>query len=168
MIRYSTTSTRGTSLPETGLLGWLEQTRVRLPLRAIDCRFDICGEIAEVETCQVFVQENAKVIDCVYVFALPGGAAIHRCVVDINGRRISAKAEERGKARKLAAEKKAAGHRTALVECERDNVFTLTLGNAAPGDIITVRLAWFQVAERLGAERSLLIPFTPGIRFIPG
>jgi hypothetical protein len=71
-------------------------------------------------------------------------------------------------ARRTVAEKKAAGHRTALVEMDRDNVFTLQLGNTAPGDHIVIRFAYFQMLDRLGEGLSLRIPFCPGIRYIPG
>jgi Ca-activated chloride channel family protein len=71
-------------------------------------------------------------------------------------------------ARRTVAEKKAAGHRTALVEMDRDNVFTLQLGNTAPGDHIVIRFAYFQMLYRLGEGLSLRIPFCPGIRYIPG
>jgi len=64
----------------------------------------------------------------------------------------------------VAAEKKAAGHRTALVESVRENLFELALGNLAPGDTVVVRLCWFQTLDTAGHDRSFRIPFTPGVR----
>ena len=51
---------------------------------------------------------------------------------------------------------------------ERDNLFTLSLGNVQPDDLIVVRFAWFQVLDHSQGTKSLLIPFTPGVRYIPG
>src|SRR6185436_5540337 len=68
----------------------------------------------------------------------------------------------------LAQEKKAAGFRTTLVEMDRDNLFTLSLGNVQPGDVIVIRFAYFQTLTRLGDWTSFNIPFCPGIRYIPG
>ena len=151
-----------------GLIAWLQQTRIQLPLRAVDCRFRVTGDVAVVELDQVFQQTAAEPLDVAYSFPLPHGAATFKCEVDINGRVIRARVMEAQQAREVAAAQKAQGHRTALVQAERENLFTLELGNVAPRDIITVRFAWFQTLERLGSQMSLRIPFCPGLRYIPG
>jgi Ca-activated chloride channel family protein len=151
-----------------GLIGWLEQTAVRLPLRAVDCRFEVCGDLLAVEIDQVFEQNAGRAMDCVYSFPLPGGAAVYRCELHHKDRTIAARVMERQAARQVAAEQKAAGHRTALVEVERENLFTLSLGNLQPGDALTMRFAYFQSLDRDGDAASFRIPFCPGIRYIPG
>jgi len=151
-----------------GLVAWLEQTKITLPLRGVECQFNVCGEVVSVELDQIFHQNSGQPLDCLYTFPLPASAAVYRCQMHVNGRVISARVEEREQARKLAREKKAAGHRTALVEMERDNLFTLSLGNVQPGDIIVVRLAYFQVLTRLGDWTSFSVPFCPGVRYVPG
>lgn len=151
-----------------GLVAWLEQTRVVLPLKSVDCSFDVCGEVVSVEIDQIFQQNNPQPLDCLYTFPLPAGAAVYRCEMHVNGRLIRARVEEREAARKLAAEKKATGYRTALVEMERDNLFTLSLGNVQSGDLVVIRFAYFQTVTRLGDWTSFSIPFCPGIRYIPG
>ena len=75
---------------------------------------------------------------------------------------------ERNEARQLAEEKKAAGFRTALVESERENLFTLSLGNVQPGDIVMIQLKYFQTLRSLAGMPSIEVPFCPGIRYIPG
>lgn len=151
-----------------GLLAWLEKTRIQLPLRAIDCRFQVCGDVATVELCQIFEQTAGEPLDVTYSFPLPAGAAVHRCEFEVDGRVIKAVVMEENEARKTAVEHKARGHRTALVEMERENLFTLSLGNVAPGDKLVVRFGYLQPLERLGAQLSLRIPVCPGIRYIPG
>lgn len=151
-----------------GLVGWLEATKITLPLHAVDCRFEVRGELAGVEVDQVFHQSSAEPLDCRYTFPLPAGAAVYRCEMHVNGRVISARVEEEVRAREIAIEQKAAGRRTALVEMERDNLFTLSLGNLQPGDQVIVRFAYFQTLSRLQDRTSLQIPLCPGIRYIPG
>jgi Ca-activated chloride channel homolog len=151
-----------------GLVAWLEQTRVVLPLKGVECSFDVCGDVVSVEIDQIFLQSNPQPLDCLYTFPLPAGAAVYRCEMRVNGRLVRARVEEREAARKLAAEKKAAGYRTALVEMERDNLFTLSLGNVQSGDLVVIRFAYFQTLTRLGDWTSFSIPFCPGIRYIPG
>lgn len=168
MTRRYTHTPETSSHPTFGLVAWLESTRIVLPLRAVDCRFQVCGDLLGVEIDQVFHQNNTQALDCLYTFPLPAGAAVYRCEMHVNGRIIQAKVEEEKQARQLAAKHKAAGHRTALVEMDRENLFTLTLGNLQPGDHVVMRLAYFQTLSRLADWSAFHIPFCPGIRYIPG
>ena len=64
--------------------------------------------------------------------------------------------------------KKAEARRTALVEMDRANVFTLSLGNVQPADVIVIRFAYVEELEAWKDGLSLQIPFTRGVRYIPG
>lgn len=119
-----------------GLVAWLEQTRITLPLKGVECRFEVTAGVASVELDQVFHQSHAQPLDCTYTFPLPSGAAVYRCELQVNGRVIRAKVEAREDAKRIFIEQKAAGHRAALVETERDNLFTLSLGNLQPQDVV--------------------------------
>jgi len=76
--------------------------------------------------------------------------------------------KERGEAVRLAQEKKAEGRRVALVESERENLFTLSLKNLQPDDLVLVTLKYIQPLRHLANMPSVEIPFCPGIRYIPG
>ncbi len=151
-----------------GLCAVIESKRILLPLKGVECDFSVVSGIAEVSMTQLFRQENEKPLDCEYLFPLPADASVYFCEADINGRTIRAQVREREEARQLAAEKKAAGFRTALVEAERENLFTLSLGNVQPGDLVMIELKYFQTLRSLAGMPSLEVPFCPGIRYIPG
>ena len=151
-----------------GLVATVESTRVVLPLKAVQCNFSVAGGVAEVTITQLFFQQNQQPLDCVYQFPLPADAAVYACEALINDRLIRAQVEEREAARNLVKQKKAEGYRTALVEAERENLFTLSLGNLQPEDLIEVRLAYVQPLRRLAGSFALEIPFCPGMRYIPG
>ncbi len=151
-----------------GLLAWLGKTRMHLPLTHIETRFRVTGEIATVQIDQVFEQTAREALDVTYTFPLPAQAAVHRCEMIVNGRVIRAVVMAEQEARRVVAEQKAAGHRTALVEMERGNLFTLQLGNVNPGDCIVIRFAYIEHLDRLATQLSLRIPFSPGVRYIPG
>ena len=151
-----------------GLVAIVENTRVRLPLKAVECEFSVAAGLVEVRMTQVFRQENPKPLDCDYLFPLPADASVYACEADINGRIIRAKVKERGEAVKLAEEKKAEGRRVALVEAERENLFTLSLKNLQPDDLVLVTLKYIQPLRHLADLPSVEIPFSPGIRYIPG
>jgi Ca-activated chloride channel family protein len=151
-----------------GLLAIVEDTRVRLPLKAVECEFFVAAGLVEVRLTQVFRQENPKPLDCDYLFPLPADASVYACEADINGRIIHAQVKERGEAARLAEEKKAEGRRVALVESERPNLFTLSLKNLQPDDLVLVTLKYIQPLRHLAELASVEIPFCPGIRYIPG
>lgn len=151
-----------------GLIAWLEKSRVALPLKGVECRFEVTGSVVCVELDQIYHQNTDRSLDCTYTFPLPAGAAVYRCELHANGRVIRAKVEDRENAQRIYREQKGAGHRVALVEMERENLFTLSLGNVQPGDVLVVRFAWFQVLDRNGDGLRLRVPTCPGVRYIPG
>src|SRR5215469_4485706 len=137
------------TLETFGLFAIIESTRVVLTLKGVECDFSVVSGLAEVSMTQIFRQENDRALDCEYLFPLPADASVFSCEADINGRVIRAQVRERNEARQIAAEKKAAGYRTALVEAERENLFTLSLGNIQPQDLIVIRLKYFQTVRSL-------------------
>ena len=151
-----------------GLEAWLEKSRIVLPLRGLSVRADITAGFADVEVDQLFEQNNDQPLDCRYLFPLPADAAAYRCEMRVNGRVIIAKTEKRSEAIKLFKQAKARGRRAALTESERDNLFTLQLGNLQPGDIVLMRFAYLQPVQRLRERRTLRIPVNPGVRYIAG
>ena len=151
-----------------GLEAWLEKSRIVLPLRGLSVRADITAGFADVEVDQLFEQNNAQPLDCRYLFPLPADAAVYRCEMRVNGRVIIAKTEKRSEALKLFKQAKARGRRAALTESERDNLFTLQLGNLQPGDVVLMRFAYLQPVQRLRERRTLRIPVNPGVRYIAG
>ena len=160
--------TQRTSTAAFGLVAGLEQTRIYLPLKAIECQFQVIGAAVGVEIEQVFHQSARQALDVTYSFPLPSKAAVYRCEMVVNDRIIRAKVVEQEDARRIARRKRAEGHRTALVEMERGNLFTLSLGNVQPDDIIVIRFAYFEELDAWKDELALQIPFTPGVRYIPG
>jgi Ca-activated chloride channel family protein len=151
-----------------GLIAELENTQISLPLTHVDARFRVTGDLASVEMDQIFEQNARQALNVTYTFPLPGEASVYRCEMHVNNRVIRAVVMEEKEARRFVQQKIAEGHRTALVEFNRDNVFTLELGNVAPGDRIVIRFAYLQPLERLGDQLSLRLPFNLGVRYIPG
>src|SRR5579863_5893724 len=156
------------AMRQFGLWAILGRGRMVLPLKGIECDFTVASAIAEVSVTQIFRQENLMPMDCEYVFPLPAAASVFSCEADINGRVIRAQVRERQEALKIAAEKKAAGHRTAVVEAERENLFTLSLGNIQPDDLVVIRLKYVETLRSFAEMPSIEIPVCPGVRYIPG
>src|SRR6516225_11574098 len=89
-----------------GLIAWLEQTQIHLPLKAVECRFDASGAAVDVQIDQVFHQSADRPLDVTYSFPLPSKAAAYRCEMIVNGRTIRAKVMEQEAAAKLPGKRK--------------------------------------------------------------
>jgi len=161
-------SKRPSTLLPFGLEAWLEETRIHLPLREVAVRADVAAGFASAEIDMLFEQNNAEALDCRFVFPLPSAAAVYRCEMHVNGRVVFARVEERSAAEALYEKAKREGHRAALARQERENLFTLELGNLQCGDQILVRFGYIEPVQRLKEQFSLRIPLNAGIRYCPG
>jgi hypothetical protein len=142
---------------------------VPLPLKSIDARFEACGDCASVVLEQIFEFEGPNPVDVLYTFPLPENASVHDCELRVGSRSVKAKIKPLEDAREDYRKAKAAGHRAALVETVRDNLFELHLGNVQPGDEILIRLSFIVPLSGESAQRRRLrIPTCPGVRYIPG
>jgi Ca-activated chloride channel family protein len=151
------------------ILGSLKSEKAALPLSSVSLRARVIDRIAEVTVEQKFHNPLSEAIEAVYIFPLGGGCAVSRFEMQIGARTLTAKIEERGEARRQYAEALDQGKRAALLEAERDDVFTVQAGNIAPGDEITVRLTY---SERLpffeDGRTELRLPLVVAPRYVGG
>jgi len=158
--------------PRRGL-GLLEvlgpKGKVALPLAGVAIRARVVDRIAEVEVEQRFKNSFSEALEATYVFPLGGAAAVGSFEMRVAGRTVKGKVEEREEARRDYAEALAAGKRAALLEQERNDVFTLQVGNIPPGEEATIRISY---AERLpcfeDGEAELHLPLVVAPRYIGG
>ncbi|MFL5415842.1 MAG: VIT domain-containing protein [Myxococcales bacterium] len=158
--------------PRRGL-GLLEvlgpKGKVALPLGAVTIQARVVDRIAEVDVEQKFRNDSAEAIEATYVFPLGGAAAVSRFELRVAGRTVVGKVEERGEARREYVEALEAGKRAALLEQDRDDVFTLQVGNIPAGEEAVVRISY---AERLpcfeDGEAELRLPLVVAPRHVGG
>jgi Ca-activated chloride channel family protein len=140
-----------------------------LPLARVDIRARVAERVAEVTLEQVFVNDHDEPIEAVYTFPLPGGCAVSDFTMTVAGLTIAGALAEREEARKQYARALESGQRAALMEQERSDVFTLSVGNLPPREAATVRLVY---SERLpffeDGQTELRLPLVLAPRYIPG
>ncbi|HZX93390.1 MAG TPA: VIT domain-containing protein [Myxococcales bacterium] len=150
-------------------LGSLEAGKHPLPLEGVQLRARVVDRVAEVTVEQRFGNPFSDPIEAVYVFPLAGGCAVSRFEMQIGSRTLRAKVEARGEARRQYAEALQQGKRAALLEQERDDVFTVQVGNIAPGESIVARLTY---SERLpffeDGRTELRLPLVVAPRYVGG
>ena len=120
--------------------GSLATSRGGLPLKAMDIRGRIDGLLSQVTIRQTFANPHDEPLEATYIFPLPDRAAVTGFRMEVAGRVIEGRLDERGRARQTYDEAVEAGRRAAIAEEERPGVFTLRVGNLMPGERAEVRL----------------------------
>jgi Ca-activated chloride channel family protein len=129
---------------------------------------EIVGPLAHVKVRQTFHNPLDETLEAIYIFPLSPRAALNQFRLQVGDRVIEGQIQERLQARKTYQEGKQAGHRSALLEQQRDNVFTATIGNVPAGETLSLELCY---AERLEMDESNTLfrfPLVVGPRYIPG
>src|SRR5437867_3543176 len=102
-----------------------EERQVQLPLADVTIAARVADRVARVTMEQKFHNPFAEALEAVYLFPLPGGAAVSAFELKVGDRTIKGIVKERGEARRTYAEAIQKGKRAALLEQERDDVFTV-------------------------------------------
>src|SRR5262249_22109905 len=126
---------------ETGALSVsCADQRITLPLRSQHIVAKTADRVAEVIVEQSFQNPFQEFLEAVYIFPLGGGAAVSAFEMKVGGRTLKAMIKERGEARQDYQNALEKGKRAALLEQDRDNVFTVQVGNLPPGEEVSVRI----------------------------
>jgi Ca-activated chloride channel homolog len=153
--------------PEAGL-GTLETSRGNLPLEVVDVRAVIAGMSAGVEVTQGFRNPFDVPLEATYIFPLPDRAAVTAMRMECAGHVVEGVLKERSRAREDYDQAIAEGQRAAIAEEDRPDVFTMRVGNIAPGERVTVRLVLAQLLPYQDGEVTFRFPLVVAPRYIPG
>jgi Ca-activated chloride channel homolog len=144
-------------------------TKRALPLAGVDISAQVADRVASVTVKQTFKNDYAEHLEAVYIFPLSGGCVVSDFEMRVGTRVVKGEVQERAKARIEYQNAIQAGKRAALLEQERDDVFTMNVGNIPPDEEITITVTY---SERLSFFESgrteLRLPLVVAPRFIPG
>jgi len=143
-------------------------TVVECPLRHTDVQADVSGFIARVKVTQTFYNPTNERIEAVYVFPLPHEAAVDDMTMVIGERKIVGVIKRRAEARQIYEQALAAGQTAALLEQERPNIFTQSVGNIDPGQDVNIEISYVDVLNYDMGTYEFHFPMVVGPRFIPG
>lgn len=136
-----------------------------LPLKATSVQSDIVGSIADVTVRQVYVNSGKHPLEAIYTFPMSTRAAVYAMQMTIGNRHITAKIEEKKKARDDYEKAKSEGKRASLLEQSRPNVFTMNVSNIMPGDTIEVQLRYTELLVPEKGVYSFVYPTVVGPRY---
>ncbi|MBJ7369316.1 MAG: hypothetical protein JHC65_12775, partial [Ilumatobacteraceae bacterium] len=137
------------------------------PVIAMDIKGDVDGNGVIWSIDATFENPLDAPAEAVFTIPLPVQGAVTGMTMKIGDREITADIREREAARTEYEEAKEQGHSAALVEQERAEIFTITVGNIHPGEEISVVI---EVHDRVAIdERQATLRFPTMIkkRFVP-
>lgn len=141
---------------------------VDLPLEHTSVDISVTGNLQRAVVRQVYGNPFAEPIEAVYVFPLPDDGAVDRMNMYIGDRLVVGRIYERDAARAIYEEAIASGQTASLLEQERPNIFTQSVGNILPGDSITIEISYVATVGYDDDRYELSFPMVVGPRFIPG
>lgn len=151
-----------------GGLGLLSCSRGGLPLTAMHIAARVEGLISEVLVEQTFCNTLGEAIEATYIFPLPDRASVTRFQMQVGERVVEGAIDERERARESYELAIAAGQRAALAEEDRAGVFTIQVGNLAPGDVAKVRVTLVAPVPVDSGEATFAFPLVVAPRYMPG
>ncbi len=148
--------------------GGLDTARGGLPLQRLAVAGRITGLLYRLTVTQTFVNVHAEPLEATYIFPLPARAGVTRFRLQVGERVIDGVLKERGAARAAYDQAIEQGHRAAIAEEERPEVFTLRVGNLPPGAAATVELELAGPLAVADGEATFRFPLVVAPRYIPG
>src|SRR6185436_9208216 len=106
-------------------------------------------------------------IEAIYVFPLPSEAAVTDMEIKVGSRIIRSVVKEREEAKSDYENARNTGHRAALLEQQRPNVFTASVANIRPGKKIMVRIRYTQQLNYDDGGFRLSFPMVVAPRYTP-
>lgn len=155
-------------LIETSQMGRLSGPEGDLPLIEISGKTVIDGLVSTTRYRQRFINSGASHLEVSYIFPLPARSAVGEFVAVLGGRRIEGVIKERGEARADYAAAMAESKRAGLVEMDRSDVFSVKLGNIAPGEEAEISLLVSGIVGVEDGEATFRFPLVCAPRYIAG
>ncbi len=125
---------------------------------------DLC---ARVTVNQSYRNREDVPLEVVYVFPLDEGAAVCGFEATVDGVRYVGRAMERDEAFRKYDDALEAGHGGFLLDEERADVFTASLGNMKPGSEVALSITYVTELAAEGAAARFTLPTTVSPRYAP-
>lgn len=153
-------------IPPVGLVLRGEEP-VPIPLAGVTVAATLKDFASRVVVSQRYRNQEAKPIEAVYVFPLEEGAAVCGFEAVVDGVHVVGEVRERDQAFADYDDALAAGHGAYLLDQERPDVFTASIGNVPPGGEVLVRITYVAELELAGDALRFALPTTVSPRYAP-
>ena len=146
----------------------IDEKIVECPLKHTDVKANITGFIARVTVTQTFYNPYDEKIEAVYVFPLSHTAAVDALTMHIGERKIVGLMKRRAEAQAIYQRALQQGQTAGLLEQERPNIFTQSVGNIKPQQEIQIEISYVDVLKYDVGTYEFHFPMVVSPRYIPG
>lgn len=146
----------------------IDEKVVECPLKHTDVKANITGFIARVTVTQTFYNPYDEKIEAVYVFPLSHTAAVDALTMHIGERKIVGLMKRRAEAQAIYQRALQQGQTAGLLEQERPNIFTQSVGNIKPQQEIQIEISYVDVLKYDVGTYEFHFPMVVTPRYIPG
>ncbi|GMG81113.1 marine proteobacterial sortase target protein [Paralimibaculum aggregatum] len=140
---------------------------VPAPLVSTKIDMQITGTVARATVTQRFTNPTEEWVEGIYAFPLPEDSAVDTLRMRIGDRFIEGEIKERQEAKEIYEAAKAEGKKAALVEQERPNLFTNSVANIGPGEVIVTQIAFQQSLAPKDGRWEVRMPLVVAPRYNP-
>lgn len=148
--------------------GLVAATGRAVPLESIALAGEVTAGHAVLRVAQIYRNSETEPIEALYTFPLPADGAVvgfrYRCGETL----LEGEIREREQALREYTEAVHRGHGAALVERERDDVFSASVGNVLPGERVEIEVEVLLPLDFVDGLLRLKIPTLVAPRYIPG
>ncbi|KLN61261.1 hypothetical protein WH96_07930 [Kiloniella spongiae] len=134
---------------------------------ATNVEIDINGPIARTKVTQRFRNPSDGWVEGTYVFPLPETSAVDTLKMQIGDRFIEGVIKPKEEARKIYDDAKREGKKASLVEQLRPNLFTNSVANIGPQEIVVVQIEYQETVRQSNGLFSLRFPMVAAPRYNP-
>ncbi len=134
---------------------------------ATNVEIDVSGPIVRTKVTQRFRNPSEGWVEGTYVFPLPENSAVDTLKMQIGDRFIEGVIKPKQEAKKIYDEAKRAGKKASLVEQLRPNMFTNSVANIGPGEIVVVQIEYQETVKQSNGLFSLRFPMVVAPRYSP-
>uniref|UniRef100_A0A8D3C8X7 von Willebrand factor A domain-containing protein 5A-like n=1 Tax=Scophthalmus maximus TaxID=52904 RepID=A0A8D3C8X7_SCOMX len=115
-----------------------------VPLKSIEVELEVRDHVATVVSTLLYENKEDKPIEAVFVFPLPGDAAVCHFSATIGQTQIVAEVKEKQQAREEYDDALSSGQQAFLLEESEQSpdIFTLSVGSLPPGESASIRLEY--------------------------
>lgn len=155
------------SLAETAAPVGLVVNQQSIPLQGVRVEASIQDFCSRVILTQRYINTESHPVEAVYVFPLDEAAAVSGFAAIVDGIEIMGEVKQRDEAFETYDDALASGHGAYLLDQEKPDVFTASIGNLPPGKEVLVKLTY--VTELAPEDDGLrfVLPSTVSPRYAP-
>jgi Ca-activated chloride channel homolog len=138
-----------------------------IPLEHVDVRASITGAQARVTVTQRYRNHEPQPVEAVYVFPLDERAAVCGFSAVVNGVRYDGLVKPREEAFATYDDALAEGHGAFLLDEERPDIFSASVGSIVPGSVVELELTYVTELMFEGDALRFTLPTTVAPRYAP-